>query len=594
MMKRMLCLLLLTGLLVGCGPAESEPEQARHPTPAASQSATEPARQALISTQVPGCRGIAAMGGDVLVFGEDSLAVLDGATLEPLIREQIPGLPALDSGLVHVGDDRVVYFDRQNHRMVVLGTNLREQLRMEMPEDMVGSVCLSPDWKTVYYCTQSAVRALEIGSGISRLVKEQADPWLGAMGVALDGTLLHCMKSTVQRDRESVLLRVTTGEVLYEGTPLQYLQSSNGCVYSIVDHDAVEEIVFGSHQDALKNLWTPQVPQNIVLIPRLEIGVLTGTADGVLTAAVYHLGSGKKTAQVALEGIQTVHSMAVGEDNGRVWLLSGETLYCWDTSLSKVTDETVYTVPRTTRENPDNAKLAQMEALAAELGNRYGISILLGEQTAGVAPAGYSFETEYIPQAYQKALEQLNRMLSQFPDGFFSKTAEKSKNQRLTLVLVRGIYGSEAVEEKASAPGTQYWKDGNLYVALRLGSSFERYFYHELGHAIDTRVLSTSTAYDEWDALNPPEFQYDNNYRLYHDRTESPWLQEGWFIDSYSMSFAVEDRSRIFEYACLPDNEALFAMPHIQSKLQKLCTGIRQACDLEGQDRELLWEQYLQ
>ncbi len=597
-MKRILSLLLLVCLLAGCAPSGEILAQSNAPTAETTavptEAPTESGLKALIAVQMPDCLGIAAMGGDVLVFGKEKLTILDGATLETLVTERIPGLPEPHSGLVHVRSDRVAYFDLKAHRLVVLGTNLRESLRMDMPEDIVGSVCLSPDWKTVYYCTASGVRALEIGSGISRPVKEQANEWLGTVGVVLDGTVLHCMESTVRGDRKSVLLRVETGELLYEGAPLTDLQSKDGCVYGVVDHNSVQEIVFGEHEDTLKNLWASAVPENIALFPQWEGAVLTDRGEHGLTATLYHLKSGRKTAAVPVTDAQTVRSIAAGEDNGAIWLLSGERVYRWYPALSPVADENGYTAARITREKPDIASLAAMEGVAARLGSRYGISIMLGENAAVAAPQGYSFETEYIPQAYQKALVQLETLLSGFSAGFFAKAAEKSQNQILTLVLVRGIYGSEAVGERSSAPGTQYWKDGNLYVALQLGREFIQYFYHELGHVIDTRVLSTSTAYDEWETLNPPGFQYDNTYELYANRADSPWVQDSWFIDSYSMSFAVEDRCRIFEYACQPGNEALFAFPQLQSKLQQLCSGIRQTFGLTDADGAPLWEQYLQ
>ncbi len=598
-MKRILCLLVLAGLLAGCAPAPEPPTQAsthtatQAPTQKTTQAAGSSTLQGLTEKELPDCRGIAAMGGDLLVVGEDSLSILDGKTLETVRRETVTGLPAPDSGLLHVRPDGVAYFDTQARMLVVLGTNLRESLRMEMPEDMVGSACLSEGWDTVYYCTASAVRALDMKTGISRLVKEQAAPWQGVAGVVLDGTVLHCLEGTSRQDRKSVLLRLETGEMIYEGLPLQDLQKQEDWIYAIVDHGSVEEIVFGIHQDALQNLYTPRVPDSVALLPRWGGALLATGMDAGVGVSLYHLESGRRTAAVVLEGCRAVEGVAANGENGTVWLWSEGKVYRWNPSLTPVTEEKVYTSARSTRENPDSQGLAQMEAAAAELGSRYGVALLLGEAAVSAAPDGYSFETEYIPQAFQKALNRLEVLLSQFPAGFFQKAAEKSQNKQLTLVLVRGIYGSDAVEAKTSAPGTQYWEEGNLYIALQLGEQFVRYFYHELGHVIDTRVLSTSTVYDTWETLNPEGFQYDNTYRLYHSRPDSPWIQAGWFLDSYSMSFAVEDRCCILEHACLPGNEALFASAYLQSKLQRICAGIRQAFSLE-EGTAYLWEQYLQ
>ena len=57
------------------------------------------------------------------------------------------------------------------------------------------------------------------------------------------------------------------------------------------------------------------------------------------------------------------------------------------------------------------------------------------------------------------------------------------------------------------------------------------------------------------------------------------------------MSYAVEDRARIFEFAVKPGNEAYFASAAMQKKLSMLCDGLREVFGLEGSGYP--WEQYL-
>ena len=68
-----------------------------------------------------------------------------------------------------------------------------------------------------------------------------------------------------------------------------------------------------------------------------------------------------------------------------------------------------------------------------------------------------------------------------------------------------------------------------------------------MSHIIDSRVLSTCTAYDSWDALNPQEFEYDYDYIANLNRFDYDYLEDDnrYFIDPYSMSFPTEDRARI-------------------------------------------------
>ena len=110
---------------------------------------------------------------------------------------------------------------------------------------------------------------------------------------------------------------------------------------------------------------------------------------------------------------------------------------------------------------------------------------------------------------------------------------------------------------------------------------------------IDNRILSTTNAYSQWNSLNPWDFKYDNDYIKNQDRTDRKYLEgeKRHFVDFYSMSFALEDRSRIFEYACMPGNEEIFASKYMQKKLKCVCDGIREAFELTGES--YIWEQYL-
>ena len=113
---------------------------------------------------------------------------------------------------------------------------------------------------------------------------------------------------------------------------------------------------------------------------------------------------------------------------------------------------------------------------------------------------------------------------------------------------------------------------------------------------METEVLTESVAYDRWDSLNPDDFAYDNDYIANRARDGSSWMKPGkeYFIDTYSMSYAKEDRARLFEYAMTAGHEALFSSPNLQRKLQQLCTGIREGFGLNNYEGPLPWEQYLQ
>ena len=132
-------------------------------------------------------------------------------------------------------------------------------------------------------------------------------------------------------------------------------------------------------------------------------------------------------------------------------------------------------------------------------------------------------------------------------------------------------------------------------MVLAIGAGCERALYHELCHIMDTRVLSKSSAYDQWDKLNPGDFEYDYDYETNRLRQDYQFLQEHSrsFVDMYSMSFPKEDRARILESAMTGGNEALFRCPILQEKLKTMCIGIREAFGLKKYPQALAWESYL-
>ena len=129
-----------------------------------------------------------------------------------------------------------------------------------------------------------------------------------------------------------------------------------------------------------------------------------------------------------------------------------------------------------------------------------------------------------------------------------------------------------------------------------LGDALEQTLYHEVFHVIDSYVLSSCVLYDDWEDLNPRNFEYDFDYIQNQTREDYRYLEEGnqSFIDMYSMSYPGEDRARIMEFAMLAGSESYFSADTMQEKLTRLCEGIREAFELEDLTEILPWEIYLE
>ena len=242
---------------------------------------------------------------------------------------------------------------------------------------------------------------------------------------------------------------------------------------------------------------------------------------------------------------------------------------------------------------PDLTSLPGCMEYAQVLSEKHGISVHIGDAVQFVTPWDYDLESETEIPIIGRELTMLDRHLSNYPEGMVSTLSQQVGG--LHISLVRGIYGKAGLGGLHTAAGLQFIEGETLYIALTPSAGSEYTLYHELTHILDTYILENNHSLDGWDSLNPPGFNYDNDYiqNQYRDGSEYLKPHTRAFIDTYSMSFAAEDKARLMEYAMTEGNEVLFDSPIMQRKLHLLSQAIRETFSLESDPRTFLWEQYL-
>ena len=271
-------------------------------------------------------------------------------------------------------------------------------------------------------------------------------------------------------------------------------------------------------------------------------------------------------------------------------------LYAWFPEASAVSEEASCLQPRWTRTNPDLEGLAQCSLRARQIATKHGVHILIWADAVAFQPWDYTLIPEYQVPLLRRRLEELDSILSYYPEGFLKKAASGTGFGPLSICLVRSIEGNADTPALDSAMGLQFWDtEAHAYLAITLGADMAQHLNHELFHIIDSRVLSTCNTYDDWNKLNPKGFSYDTQYTASDSEERNSYLapENRYFIDLYSMTYPKEDRARIMEYAMLDGQEYLFQSAPMQAKLRKLCLGIRKAFDLEKEPVAYRWEQYL-
>lgn len=568
-----LCLLLLTGC------AKTQPEDVSQTARAAAPAAPRRAAFASYPLEQPQITALYSMGDDLLLVSPGALARIDCETLATTAQAEVASFVSA----LQVFPDRVSFCGLGSRELTVLDGSLRKILRLPIPEDMTGEPCLSEDGTALYYCTPKAIRVLDTQSGVSRLIKEDSGSGKSLEGLLLQDTVIHCSYDDPNLGRRSLFLRSDTGMTLLERECL-----SVSCRDKTYYARLSDEAVFGKENEQPKVILPKDTGAFIAFLPEENLAI-TVSASPEITLGCYDLSTGLLRGEMVLHS--TCFPRSFCHAGGAVWFLmwDGErdTLCRWDVTITPSQDTAVYTVQYHPASDPDAENLKEWGREAERIGQRFGIRVLVWKDAVFSVPDGYSLEPEHRTYIISRELGLLEQRLARFPKGFLEQL------EGLTVCLVRSIAPTPDNPSAEAAEGIRFRSgEGNFLI---LAAPQERIFWYQMYHLMESRILTCSSAYDNWDSLNPGDFEYDYDYEANRLRDGSPFLQETSrsFVDTFSMSFPSEDRARIMAYAMQPGNAELFSAPILQQKLSKLCTGIREAFSLTDYSAPLPWEQYL-
>lgn len=599
-MKRMLFLLLACLVLCGCN-AVSHEETTLPETTQAPQ--TEPtgcyAPGSTLETETSGAvqayplnrqdvQGLLATEEGLLLFSGTAGTTLTKLTGEALYIDAVANLGCTispESPSLQASRKGVTYFDSDRKDLVFLDTQLKEVRRYPLPDDLLGQPALSADRKTLYYCAPLAVRVIDLESGIDRLLKTLTDSWETIDALHCDGTVLEC----VAQDGSRIFISAQTGETLQSSPAGLVLTTASDRFFALNPDETYLEMLTGIKGESVRTLHYPN--SNVVAWPVLNHAcvLLVSLGEENTTIDYYDLDEGIHPYSLTLPDSERLR--CVTGDGSSIWFIrydsefGCDTLCRWTPEMSPVTDDTVYIGIRRTRENPDEEGLAQCDQQANQIAEKWGVPIsILPAQT----PEGYTIESEYHVSVLKQTLEDLSVALAPYPDDMLKKAAASGA---FDICLVRSIEDADG----SSLPSLQYRDEsGTTHIFLTPGWYLAQELNYQLYFPLESRILSTSSALDSWNKLNPKNFQYISDSALPEDYAK--WFDENddrAFVNSLSMTSPREDRAYLMEYAMMDDCEAIFQGAAMQKKLRQLCLGIRQAYGLTDSGDTFLWEQYL-
>lgn len=608
-MKRVFALLLLVLVLCGCT-AE---------TPVETTDTTKTTLPAVVPTEPTGCYDPenameAATGSAVLAYApdiqdayavicmDDALVVFSGrenTTLTKLTGENLYITATCQLGFrIHPGDPSVQVtrkgiscYDRNTRELVLMGVGLKEISRVPLPEDLAGEPVVSEDRKRVYYCTEHYAWELTLETGINRMIKEISGSFSSARCLLQKENVLQCGMA----GGEQMFLSVETGKTLWQGNGDIAVLGAGETWYATVPEGVFNAFVYGTAEGGKQMLIPSDFDGDGWYLEEMNCLVTAFAESGGTRLDCYDLADGKRISTLMLEK-ESLQYLTEDASEGVICVLTtNQMLYRWDTGALPAEDETVYSCPRYTLETPDSEGYARCASYAEEIGSRYGVEILFGKDAVATQSPDHELTGEYMVPVLLRELEKLDALLSVYPSKMLNAAVGDTTGGKLYICIVREITGSAEFGIPDAVGGTQFWQGSDAYVVLAVGSENGADLYHQMYHTLENRLMSNSKACYDWEYLNPKDFDYDYSYLLNLSREDEGYLEgeNRYFIDLYSMSFPMEDRARIMEYAMLDGNEAYFESEAMQAKLKALCEGIREAYGMKKNGETFLWEQYL-
>ncbi len=590
-MKRLIPMLLVVlVLLSACNRKEStEKTEEIEPTTVALYDPSHPVEQQTAGAvrgyplQENHFLDLIPMGDKLLLLTEtNQLIALRGEICEQVASVEID---AVDRESISVSPLGIGFIQKSSEEAVILNPFLQESARISVADDRESTPIISLKNHEVYYCQGQEIRALNLSTGISRLVRSQLDSEQRLVGSWFDGDVLLLEGTDHEGNAVKAYVESKTGKTVSADEGVYEMASYGDAYFAFRLDGKVSQKVFGSRTETPHHF----LPEETVYPVLPMKGAVTASADeSGLSLKYYDLEAGKHTASVMIAGVKEPVTVTANEKF--VWILAEDantgkqTIFRWDVSKSQVQDGETYVGPLYTAQNPDTEGLAECQKRAKEIGNQYGVKISIAEDAAMQA-GDMVIQQEHQVPIIHAMLDELEKALARFPEGFLKNTI---RGGSVRIGLVRRI-----PEEQTYS---QFYKDGDAWVLLTTDSDISDDFIRGIAYVVDSHVLGNSRDYDTWDKLNPSGFQYDYDYGKNDQRQDLSYLEgeQRAFVDQRSMSYPHEDRAAIFCMAMSEEGQEIFDSPVLQKKLLRMCEGIREAYGLEKKADTYPWEQYLE
>ncbi len=409
---------------------------------------------------------------------------------------------------------------------------------------------------------------------------------------------------------------IATGETIYsisESNAVSGYREHGENYWLQYSHDEMTEILLGR---------TDEADASVLLFEDIEeyrsytfdVSTMTavtaqyGENAGEIIYSLYDLCSGSKEKAVTVCSTEpadnsTCTAVYIEDINCCVCILGRDepAWFVWDLTKesSKAQEDRVYTRNFKEAIEPTDERIAEIEARAQSMGEKYGVVIVVGDEVRNISNCIYEYKVCKDMLQVEHTLNVLDKVLPKYPPGMLAQLEDHDAPDFPISKL--HIYCTDVFivldEGFGGASGLQMVIDGHNYVVADICDPYvlETIFYHEIQHALETPVIERG-GFDKaeipWNDLNPEGFSYyDNNENPSY--TADAEEGEVYFVDVYSKSSMVEDTAQIMANAMLNENDSrreVLSHEHLQRKLQWICKLYRENYDTTGWPEQTVWE----
>ena len=187
-----------------------------------------------------------------------------------------------------------------------------------------------------------------------------------------------------------------------------------------------------------------------------------------------------------------------------------------------------------------------------------GVNIFTGEEVSKNVPNKFVYNYEVLTkQEYiNNGKEQLLKVLSKYPKGFWDELLldEESIRKSLVICLVGNLSSNNTIY--SSPTGFSTYDEETYYVLVNsshvgpMGANIEGTIFHELTHIIDFYLQEKGEQYLDWYNYLPEDFVYTGYTSSTHSQSQFDMCMyyaendnDVWFDGIYSIETEMEDRA---------------------------------------------------